>query len=188
MTTVLPPIAPDALSWRFTRAGGPGGQHVNTSSTRVELECDLALAGFSAALTDRLVAKLGPVVRVVVADTYKEAEVLNHPKFGVGFVSEVIGHDKIEVTFQSEKRVLAHNRQGMSLPPAAYAHVVDATQQVAAEKKGKGKVKAKAEVPAPAPAAPEKAEKKPARGKAAEVEAAAPPKGEKAKMAEKKPA
>ncbi|HUC31906.1 MAG TPA: alternative ribosome rescue aminoacyl-tRNA hydrolase ArfB [Ilumatobacteraceae bacterium] len=69
MTTPLPPIAPDALSWRFTRAGGPGGQHVNTSSTRVELECDLSLAGFSATLTERLVNKLGPVVRVVVADT-----------------------------------------------------------------------------------------------------------------------
>ena len=69
MTTPLPPIAPEALSWRFTRAGGPGGQHVNTSSTRVELECDLALAGFSAALTERLVTKLGPVVRVVAADT-----------------------------------------------------------------------------------------------------------------------
>ena len=69
MTTPLPPIASDALSWRFTRAGGPGGQHVNTSSTRVELECDLSLAGFSAALTERLVNKLGPVVRVVVADT-----------------------------------------------------------------------------------------------------------------------
>jgi len=69
MTTPLPPIAPDALSWRFTRAGGPGGQHVNTSSTRVELECDLSLAGFSGTLTERLVNKLGPVVRVVVADT-----------------------------------------------------------------------------------------------------------------------
>jgi ribosome-associated protein len=69
MTAKLPPIAPDALTWRFSRAGGPGGQHVNTSSTRVELECELAAAGFSPALTERLVAKLGPVVRVVVADT-----------------------------------------------------------------------------------------------------------------------
>lgn len=29
---------PDAeISWRFSRSGGPGGQHVNTSDTRVEL-------------------------------------------------------------------------------------------------------------------------------------------------------
>ena len=34
---------PDAeLSFRATRAGGPGGQHVNTSSTRVELWWNLA--------------------------------------------------------------------------------------------------------------------------------------------------
>jgi ribosome-associated protein len=37
------------LSLSFTRAGGPGGQHVNTSSTRVELRWDLP---GSAALTD----------------------------------------------------------------------------------------------------------------------------------------
>ncbi len=30
------------LRWQFTRAGGPGGQHVNTSSTRVQLTWDLA--------------------------------------------------------------------------------------------------------------------------------------------------
>jgi ribosome-associated protein len=30
------------LEFRFTRSGGPGGQHVNTSATRVELVFDLA--------------------------------------------------------------------------------------------------------------------------------------------------
>jgi ribosome-associated protein len=30
------------LVWRFTRSSGPGGQHVNTSDTRVELRFDLA--------------------------------------------------------------------------------------------------------------------------------------------------
>lgn len=30
------------LSYRATRAGGPGGQHVNTSSTRVELSWDVS--------------------------------------------------------------------------------------------------------------------------------------------------
>jgi ribosome-associated protein len=29
------------LTYRATRSGGPGGQHVNTSSTRVELEFDV---------------------------------------------------------------------------------------------------------------------------------------------------
>src|SRR5688500_6356413 len=37
------------LTYRATRAGGPGGQHVNTSSTRVELTWDVAR---SPSLTD----------------------------------------------------------------------------------------------------------------------------------------
>jgi ribosome-associated protein len=36
------PLRDEALSFRYTRSGGPGGQHVNTSSTRVELVFDLA--------------------------------------------------------------------------------------------------------------------------------------------------
>ena len=34
------PIPSHELTFRATRAGGPGGQHVNTSSTRVELWWD----------------------------------------------------------------------------------------------------------------------------------------------------
>lgn len=33
------------LVWRFTRSSGPGGQHVNTSDTQVELRFDLAATG-----------------------------------------------------------------------------------------------------------------------------------------------
>ena len=34
---------PDAeLSWRFSRSSGPGGQHVNTTDSRVELSFDVA--------------------------------------------------------------------------------------------------------------------------------------------------
>ncbi|WP_371480051.1 alternative ribosome rescue aminoacyl-tRNA hydrolase ArfB [Kitasatospora sp. NBC_00315] len=36
-------VVPDAeLLWRFSRSSGPGGQHVNTSDTQVELRFDLA--------------------------------------------------------------------------------------------------------------------------------------------------
>ena len=36
-------VVPDAeLQWRFSRSSGPGGQHVNTSDTQVELRFDLA--------------------------------------------------------------------------------------------------------------------------------------------------
>jgi ribosome-associated protein len=47
------------LDYRATRSGGPGGQHVNTSSTRIELWWDIAA---SRTLTDeqrvRLLARL----------------------------------------------------------------------------------------------------------------------------------
>lgn len=43
------PLREDELTFRYTRSGGPGGQHVNTSSTRVELLFDVA---GSAALTE----------------------------------------------------------------------------------------------------------------------------------------
>lgn len=36
------PLPTSELEFRATRSGGPGGQHVNTSSTRVELVFDLA--------------------------------------------------------------------------------------------------------------------------------------------------
>ena len=35
------PLPLSELRFRFSRSGGPGGQHVNTSSTRVELVFDL---------------------------------------------------------------------------------------------------------------------------------------------------
>jgi ribosome-associated protein len=35
-------IGPDELTISFVRSGGPGGQHVNTSATKVELRFDVA--------------------------------------------------------------------------------------------------------------------------------------------------
>ncbi|RCV51669.1 alternative ribosome rescue aminoacyl-tRNA hydrolase ArfB [Marinitenerispora sediminis] len=39
---VLVDIPEDELGWRFSRSGGPGGQHVNTTDTRVSLSFDVA--------------------------------------------------------------------------------------------------------------------------------------------------
>ncbi|NJQ05720.1 alternative ribosome rescue aminoacyl-tRNA hydrolase ArfB [Streptomyces lonarensis] len=50
--TGAPLYLPEAeLSWRFSRSSGPGGQHVNTSDSRVELSLDLAA---TAALPEEL--------------------------------------------------------------------------------------------------------------------------------------
>lgn len=69
------------LLFRATRAGGPGGQHVNTSSTRIEL---LWNARSSAALDDhareRILAKLASRVnaeggiRVVASDSRSQRQ------------------------------------------------------------------------------------------------------------------
>jgi ribosome-associated protein len=42
-------IPTSELGWRFSRSSGPGGQHVNTTDSRVELSWNI---GDSAALTD----------------------------------------------------------------------------------------------------------------------------------------
>jgi len=47
------------LSWRFSRAGGPGGQHVNTTDSRVELSFDVGTTpGLSPMLRTRALERL----------------------------------------------------------------------------------------------------------------------------------
>ncbi|MCW2699854.1 MAG: Protein chain release factor [Blastococcus sp.] len=50
-----------ALSWRFSRSSGPGGQGVNTADSRVELSvAPLDLPDLSETQRQRLVERLGP--------------------------------------------------------------------------------------------------------------------------------
>ncbi|MCL4445326.1 MAG: aminoacyl-tRNA hydrolase [Actinobacteria bacterium] len=60
-------LAPVALTWRFSKSSGPGGQHVNTSDTRVELICDLSLLEGPEHLVKRVRARLGDELRVRVS-------------------------------------------------------------------------------------------------------------------------
>ena len=54
------------VEWRFSASSGPGGQHANTSNTRVEARLDLASSpSLSEHQRARLVGRLGPEVRVV---------------------------------------------------------------------------------------------------------------------------
>jgi ribosome-associated protein len=49
-----------ALSWRFSRSSGPGGQGVNTADSRVELSVEpMALPGLTDPQRARLAARLG---------------------------------------------------------------------------------------------------------------------------------
>jgi ribosome-associated protein len=54
------------LDVRFSSSGGPGGQHANKTSTRAELTFDVrSSSAFTPVQRERVIAKLGPVVRVV---------------------------------------------------------------------------------------------------------------------------
>lgn len=64
------------LRWRFSRASGPGGQHVNTSATRVELSWDLEAsavltAGQRARARRRLATSLVDGVVTVTAQEHR---------------------------------------------------------------------------------------------------------------------
>jgi ribosome-associated protein len=62
-------IDADELQWRFSASGGPGGQHANTSNTRVELLFDVERSGsLGPRQRERLIERLGPRLRVVASE------------------------------------------------------------------------------------------------------------------------
>lgn len=67
-------IPAEELEWRFTPSGGPGGQHANRASTRVEVRFDVQ---HSTALGPRqrarLLDRLGPTVRASAGDERSQA-------------------------------------------------------------------------------------------------------------------
>ena len=72
--TIVIPAA--ELSWRFSRSGGPGGQSVNTSDTRVELSFDVGQTTalgptLRARALDRLAVRLVDGVLTVSASEYR---------------------------------------------------------------------------------------------------------------------
>jgi ribosome-associated protein len=58
-----------ALGWRFSRSSGAGGQHVNTSDTKVALTCELAVSGLPDDVIGRLTARHGSHITVVASDS-----------------------------------------------------------------------------------------------------------------------
>src|SRR5207247_5832889 len=58
-------IPAGAMTWRFSRGTGPGGQGVNTTDSRVELVVDLAELVTSSEVADRVRGKLGDSLRIV---------------------------------------------------------------------------------------------------------------------------
>ena len=57
------------VAFRFSRSSGPGGQHAQKSSTRVEALFDVEVSdALTAAEKRRVLARVGPVVRAVAQD------------------------------------------------------------------------------------------------------------------------
>jgi hypothetical protein len=115
-----------------------------------------------------------------IRDNYDEGDVVTHPKFGVGFVTEIT-ENKVEVTFEDERRVLIHNRADLAAQMPAIAMIPAPREEK--KKKGKGKGKGKgakaivaAEPPPPVPVAvvPAAPAAAPAKGKAGKPAKAAP--------------
>jgi ribosome-associated protein len=62
------------IELRVSRSSGPGGQHANTSETRVEAVFDVdSSTTLSATQKRRVVARLGTVVRAVAQDERSQA-------------------------------------------------------------------------------------------------------------------
>jgi ribosome-associated protein len=62
------------LEWKVSRSGGPGGQHANTSDSRVEVRFsvqDSAVLG--PRQRARLLERVGPVARAVASDSRSQA-------------------------------------------------------------------------------------------------------------------
>lgn len=99
-------------------------------------------------------------------DTYRENVILVHPKFGKGYVSEVVSESKIEITFRDARRILVHNRRDIPGSPVGREDDgLPSTPPPAKVAKGADKASAKAAksaaLPAPvAKAAAKKAELK----------------------------
>ncbi len=62
------------IELRVSRSSGPGGQHANTSETRVEAVFDVSASQtLSDAQKRRVTARIGPVVRAVAQDERSQA-------------------------------------------------------------------------------------------------------------------
>jgi ribosome-associated protein len=64
----------DEIEWRATTSGGPGGQHANRASTRVEVRFDVnASVSLGPRQRARLLERLGPIVRVSAGEARSQA-------------------------------------------------------------------------------------------------------------------
>ncbi len=62
------------VQWRATTPGGPGGQHANKTSSRIEVRFDVvSSATLGPRQRARLLERMGPVVRATASDERSQA-------------------------------------------------------------------------------------------------------------------
>jgi len=116
-------------------------------------------------------------------EAYSENAIVTHPKFGRGFVTEVMSDSKVEITFKDARRVLVHNRRDMpGLPLAAEGDGIPSKGAKAKAVKSKAAKEDKAAAAAAAPPPPP-----PSKGPAPVAGKAAPPGASAGKPAAGKP-
>ena len=120
---------------------------------------------------------------------YHENVIVTHPKFGKGFVSEIVSDSKVEVTFKDSRRVLVHNRKDMpGLPLAAegdgIAAELEDRQEAEEGRQGQGEGAAKATPRPKKPVAPGAA----ARGQGARSARAKPARSVRVGVGQARPA
>jgi ribosome-associated protein len=84
----------EEFEWRFSGSGGPGGQHANTSNTRVECVFSIATSpSLGPRQREKLLARFGQVLRVVAAD---ERSQLRNRDLALRRMSERLGAALVE--------------------------------------------------------------------------------------------
>jgi hypothetical protein len=70
-------------------------------------------------------------------ETYRENVIVFHPKFGKGYISEVVSESKVEITFADARRILVHNRK--DIPGSPVGREDDGLPSIPAPTKALGK-------------------------------------------------
>jgi hypothetical protein len=83
-------------------------------------------------------------------ETYRENAIVFHPKFGKGYVSEVVSESKVEITFTDARRILVHNRK--DIPGSPVGREDDGLPSTTPAPKSTGKAARAAEKAAEKPA------------------------------------
>lgn len=77
-----------------------------------------------------------------IRDTYETMDVVSHPTFGIGFVTELLPDNKVEITFKDERRVLVHNRADLAEKMPSIAEMPAPRQKKKKRRRKKSSAKA----------------------------------------------